>query len=105
MITYTFVVNNLQQTSYGKYLSVCCMIKTTKTHRSTFNFIGCPVGRFSQDCNQTCPENCHGSCHPETGRCIYGCSNGWLNQYCKECKLPQANTIFHVEIEFQQTNL
>jgi hypothetical protein len=81
------------------------MIKTIKTHRSTFDFIGCPVGRFGQDCNQTCPENCHGSCHLETGRCIYGCSNGWLNQYYNECKLPQAYTIFHVEIEFQQTNL
>jgi hypothetical protein len=45
-------------------------------------------------------ENCHGSCHLETGICIYGCSNGWLNQYCNDCKLPRTYNIFHVEIDF-----
>ncbi|CAG2215467.1 Tyrosine-protein phosphatase non-receptor type 7 [Mytilus edulis] len=31
---------------------------------------------------RTCPAKCQGPCDLDTGRCIFGCSNGWIGEKC-----------------------
>lgn len=54
-------------------------------HRQLFLFFsGCPPSHYGLFCNQSCPENCNGPCDLDTGKCIFGCLNGWHGDKCEQ---------------------
>ncbi|VDI27171.1 Hypothetical predicted protein [Mytilus galloprovincialis] len=52
--------------------------------------VGCPPSNYGLFCNQSCPENCNGPCDLDTGKCIFGCLNGWHGDKCEQ--VCQAGT-------------
>ncbi|CAG2196832.1 PTPRT [Mytilus edulis] len=45
---------------------------------------GCPSSKYGTLCEKACPAKCNGPCDLETGRCVSGCSNGWIGEKCEE---------------------
>ncbi|CAG2207371.1 unnamed protein product [Mytilus edulis] len=43
---------------------------------------GCPNGKYGDSCRLTCSENCMGPCDLISGKCVFGCSSGWLSAKC-----------------------
>ncbi|XP_063443552.1 multiple epidermal growth factor-like domains protein 11 isoform X2 [Mytilus trossulus] len=46
--------------------------------------LGCPPSNYGTVCNKLCPGNCNGPCDLETGKCIFGCLNGWIGNNCEQ---------------------
>ncbi|XP_063443564.1 multiple epidermal growth factor-like domains protein 10 [Mytilus trossulus] len=46
--------------------------------------VGCPPSHYGLFCNRSCPENCNGPCDLDTGKCIFGCLNGWHGDKCEQ---------------------
>ncbi|CAG2255730.1 unnamed protein product [Mytilus edulis] len=64
---------------------------------------GCPPSHFGHVCNESCPRNCQGPCDLETGKCTFGCLNGWIGETCDIGKtifaLPEQQHYDDVELE------
>ncbi|XP_052071237.1 multiple epidermal growth factor-like domains protein 10 isoform X2 [Mytilus californianus] len=49
--------------------------------------VGCPPSYYGPVCNQSCSKTCNGPCDLDTGKCIFGCLNGWRGDKCEQaCK-------------------
>lgn len=49
-----------------------------------FCFKGCPSTQYGALCERTCPAKCRGPCDLDTGRCFFGCANGWIGEICDQ---------------------
>ncbi|CAG2210187.1 unnamed protein product [Mytilus edulis] len=69
-----------------RYLTYIVSIQSAKVELEIceIGIVGCPSTKYGPLCNKACPENCHGPCDLETGRCLFGCSNGWIGETCKQ---------------------
>ncbi|CAC5421816.1 Tyrosine-protein phosphatase non-receptor type 5,Receptor-type tyrosine-protein phosphatase R,Receptor-type tyrosine-protein phosphatase S,Receptor-type tyrosine-protein phosphatase eta,Tyrosine-protein phosphatase non-receptor type 7,Receptor-type tyrosine-protein phosphatase N2,Tyrosine-protein phosphatase non-receptor type 12,Receptor-type tyrosine-protein phosphatase delta [Mytilus coruscus] len=46
--------------------------------------VGCPFGKYGDDCELSCSKNCAGPCDLVTGNCMFGCFDGWIGVHCKQ---------------------
>ncbi|XP_076115329.1 receptor-type tyrosine-protein phosphatase epsilon-like [Mytilus galloprovincialis] len=69
-----------------RYLTYIVSIQSAKVELEIceIGIVGCPSTKYDPLCNRACPENCHGPCDLETGRCLFGCSNGWIGETCEQ---------------------
>ncbi|VDI45795.1 receptor-type tyrosine-protein phosphatase T [Mytilus galloprovincialis] len=77
---------NISTNSAFRYLTYMPSIKSESVELEIceIGIVGCPSSNYGKLCEKDCPENCHGPCDLETGRCISGCSNGWIGEKCEE---------------------
>ncbi|XP_063396036.1 receptor-type tyrosine-protein phosphatase mu-like isoform X1 [Mytilus trossulus] len=47
---------------------------------------GCPYGQYGVSCEYNCSEHClgQGQCDLVSGRCLSGCSDGWVGEKCDQ---------------------
>ncbi|XP_071181979.1 cell death abnormality protein 1-like [Mytilus edulis] len=76
----------LSVSSVFRYFTYIPSIKSALVHLEIceIGIVGCPSTKYGPLCSKACPENCHGPCELETGRCIFGCSNGWIGVNCEQ---------------------
>ncbi|XP_052105281.1 receptor-type tyrosine-protein phosphatase epsilon-like [Mytilus californianus] len=55
----------------------------SQVHVCEIEIVGCPPTQYGFMCNISCPDNCHGPCDLDTGKCIFGCLNGWIGERCE----------------------
>ncbi|XP_052104992.1 uncharacterized protein LOC127738022 [Mytilus californianus] len=51
---------------------------------------GCPSTQYGPLCKRTCPAKCLGPCDLDTGRCLFGCANGWIGEKCDQDHLTNG---------------
>lgn len=70
---------------YGEHCLKHCPTNCTKCSRDTGFCLECEKGRFSESCTKTCP-NCLNKECDISGKCSYGCKEGWFGTHCdKKC--------------------
>ncbi|VDH90184.1 receptor-type tyrosine-protein phosphatase A [Mytilus galloprovincialis] len=71
-----------------RYLTYMPSIKSASVDLEIceIGIVGCPSSNYGKLCEKNCPKQCRGPCDLETGRCLSGCSNGWIGEKCEaEC--------------------
>ncbi|CAC5418228.1 PTPRT [Mytilus coruscus] len=75
-------------TAVFRYLTYVPPVKDSSSELELceIGILGCPPTHYGPFCNTSCPENCRGPCDLDSGRCIFGCINGWTDETCdQEC--------------------
>ncbi|CAC5421897.1 Tyrosine-protein kinase receptor Tie-1,Tyrosine-protein kinase Shark,Melanoma receptor tyrosine-protein kinase,Ack-related non-receptor tyrosine kinase,Tyrosine-protein kinase ZAP-70,Vascular endothelial growth factor receptor 1,Receptor tyrosine-protein kinase erbB-4,Tyrosine-protein kinase SYK,Tyrosine-protein kinase Fer [Mytilus coruscus] len=79
---------NISTNSAFRYLTYIQPIESALVELEIceIGIVGCPSTKYGKLCEEACPEQCHGPCDLKTGRCIFGCSNGWIGEKCENVR-------------------
>ncbi|XP_071132561.1 receptor-type tyrosine-protein phosphatase F-like [Mytilus edulis] len=77
---------NIKTYAVLRYLTYIPAIKTAslELEMCDIGIVGCPSTQYGPLCELRCPAKCLGPCDLDTGRCIFGCLNGWIGEKCDQ---------------------
>lgn len=70
------------------YFFQLALIKLCFYH-TFLSYLECSYGFFGTQCKELCSGHCmqNESCDHVSGTCIRGCQDGYMGEYCKNCKM------------------